>query len=88
MGAAHGLDAKEKITFGVALSNSWNTNSYEVGDNYVIVTNGGVRLQAGDNRVVVTANSITLTCPNGNIQLNGTAYYNGNEIGTGTAVFG
>lgn len=88
MGAARGLDAAENDTFGVALSNSWNTDSYKVGDNYVIVTNGGVRLQAGNNRVVVTPNSIHLTSPNGTIHLNGTAYYNDTEIGTGTAVFG
>lgn len=78
MGAAKGLDALGNTTLGVALSNQWNSSSYAVGNNYVLVTNGGVRLQAGSNRIVVTANSISLTADNGK------AYYNGTEIGSGS----
>ena len=75
IGAAKGEDASYNTTYGVAISNEWNPSSYHVGDNYVIVTNAGVRLQSGTNDVVVTPNTIRL---NANV---GKAYYNGVEIG-------
>lgn len=48
MGCANGLDAGGNVTYGVALSNS---ESLEEGDNYVIVTDAGVRLQAGNAKI-------------------------------------
>lgn len=80
MGAAQGLDAAGSITLGVALSNEWSYDDYSVGDNYVIVTNGGVRLQAGGNRIIVTDEGIYLRTDTGG---SGKAYYNGTEIGSG-----
>lgn len=86
MGAAKGMDAAGNNTFGVALSNEWSYEDYSIGGNYVIVTNGGVRLQAGSNRIVITEGSINLTTGSGS------AYYNGVEIGGSggsvTAVWG
>lgn len=76
MGSAKGLDAVGSNTYGVALSNSWNSTSYAVGDKYVIVTNSGVRLQAGRNYITITDNGINITVGNGK------AYYNGAEIST------
>lgn len=77
MGYAEGLDAAGEITEGVALSYS---NQLENGDNYIIVTNGGVRMQAGNTKLVVTSTG---------------AFYNGVELNTGgeggeggVAVFG
>ena len=79
MGAARGMDGEGNTTFGVALSNDWSSDSYNVGDNYVIVTNGGVRLQAGSNRITVTSGAINITTENGK------AYYNGVEISRGSS---
>ena len=75
IGAAKGEDASYNTTYGVAMSNEWNPTSYHVGDNYVIVTNAGVRLQSGNNNVVVTNNTIRINAETGK------AYYNGVEIG-------
>ena len=77
MGAARGMDGDGQITYGVALSNGWSNVDQSVGSNYVIVTNGGVRLQAGDNNIVVTSGSIRI-----NTGAGCKAYYNGVEIGT------
>lgn len=77
MGAARGMDGDGQITYGVALSNGWSSIDQSVGSNYVIVTNGGVRLQAGDNNIVVTNGSIRI-----NTGAGCKAYYNGVEIGT------
>lgn len=77
MGAAQGMDADGNTTFGVALSYTWNEADYSVGDNYVIVTNGGVRLQSGDNRIILTPNSIRINTGSSK------AYYNDEELGSG-----
>ena len=77
MGAAQGMDADGNTTFGVALSHTWNEDDYSVGDNYVIVTNGGVRLQSGDNRIILTPNSIRINTGSSK------AYYNDEELGAG-----
>lgn len=77
MGAAKGMTGDGVETYGVALSNSWNAQSYAVGENYVIVTNGGIRLQAGENRLYITDEGLRINIDNGG------AYYNGQEIGSG-----
>lgn len=87
MGAAQGMTADGTETYGVALSYAWDPSTYEVSDKYVIVTDGGVRMQAGTNRIVVTAGAINISTGVGK------AYYNGVEIGSGsggsvTAVWG
>lgn len=79
MGAARGMDASGAFTLGVALAHEWNEDDYSISDNYVIVTSGGVRLQAGDNNFVVTKSGIYI-----NVE-NGAGYYNGVEIGSGSA---
>lgn len=53
MGAAYGLDAAGNRTNGVAISSDYNS-AYDLGDNYVIVTDGGVRMQAGTHDITVT----------------------------------
>lgn len=75
MGAAKGLDAQGNYTYGVALSHAWDSSTLEVSDKYLIVTNGGVRMQAGDHSMTVTSNG---------------CYVDGKLIGTAgsTAVFG
>ena len=75
MGAAKGLDAQENDTYGVALSYAWDSSTLEVSDKYLIVTNGGVRMQAGNHSMTVTSNG---------------CYVDGKLIGTAgsTAVFG
>lgn len=75
MGAAKGLDAQGNDTYGVALSHAWDSSTLEVSDKYLIVTNGGVRMQAGDHSMTVTSNG---------------CYVDGKLIGTAgsTAVFG
>lgn len=80
MGAAMGKDGYGNDTIGVALSNSWNPSNGTIGTNYVIVTNAGARMQSGNNRVIVTDEGIYINTA-------GTykAYYNGKEIGSGSA---
>ena len=51
MGYANGLAAGDVVTYGVALSNS---SRLEEGENYVIVTDGGVRMQAGTTKIYAT----------------------------------
>ena len=80
MGAAMGQDAYKNDTIGVALSNSWNSSNGTIGTNYVIVTNAGARMQSGNNRVIVTNDGIYLNTANSS-----KAYYNGVEIGSGSA---
>ena len=80
MGAAMGQDAYKNDTIGVALSNSWNSSNGTIGTNYVIVTNAGARMQSGNNRVIVTSDGIYLNTANSS-----KAYYNGVEIGSGSA---
>ena len=86
MGAAMGKDSYGNDTFGVALSNTWNSSDGTIGNSYLIVTNSGVRMQHDNNRVIVASNGIYLNTTGTN-----KAYYNGVEIGSGsggTAVFG
>ena len=75
MGAAKGLDAQGNDTYGVALSYAWDSSTLEVSGKYLIVTNGGVRMQAGDHSMTITSNG---------------CYVDGKLIGTAgsTAVFG
>ena len=80
MGAAMGKDNYGNDTLGVALSNSWDSSDYTLGTNYVIVTNAGARIQSSNNRVVVTDEGIYL-----NTAGSSKAYYNGVEIGSGSA---
>lgn len=90
MGAAQGMDEHGNITYGVALARTWNSDSYQVSNSYVIVTNAGVRLQYGTNSLTVSENGIWLTT---NTSKGYKAYYNDVEIGSGsgssvTAVWG
>ena len=62
MGYAKGLGADNMVTYGVALS---NTESLEDGDNYVIVTNGGARMQGGYNSVFVSPDVVGLIAESG-----------------------
>ena len=81
MGAAQGkaiYNGKEIDSYGVALARTWNSDSYTVSNSYVIVTEYGVRLQYKTNSVTVAQDGIWLKVNNGK------AYYNGNEIGSGT----
>ena len=80
MGAAMGKDGYGNDTIGVALSNSWNSSNGRIGTNYVIVTNAGARMQSGNNRVIVTDEGIYI-----NTASPYKAYYNGKEIGSGSA---
>ena len=75
MGAAKGLDAQGNDTYGVALSYAWDSSTLEVSDKYLIVTNGGVRMQAGNHSMTITSTG---------------CYVDGKLIGTAgsTAVFG
>ena len=59
--------------------------SHGTENHYIIITDGGVRLQAGSNRMTLTPKSINISTGSGL-----KAYYNGTEIGSGsgTAVFG
>lgn len=72
MGGANGLDAAGNITYGVALSNG-SPDGLGSGDNYLIVTNGGVRMQAGTHSLTVTSNG---------------CYADGSLIGSGAATWG
>lgn len=66
MGAAHGLDASGHTTSGVALARTYSSVN-GLGSNYVIVTDGGVRMQCGSNSLTVTDTG---------------AYFNGKYIAT------
>lgn len=72
MGGANGLDAAGNTTYGVALSNG-SPDGLGSGDNYLIVTNGGVRMQAGTHSLTVTSNG---------------CYADGSKIGSGAATWG
>lgn len=80
MGAAMGKDYYGNDTIGVALSNSWDSSDGTIGTKYVIVTNAGARMQSGNNRVIVTDSGIYLSTEGSS-----KAYYNGVEIGGGSA---
>lgn len=93
MGSVKGMDGNGSITYGVALANSWNSYSQQIGDYYLIVTNAGVRMQAPGTSVVVTSGGVYITTEYGkNIQLNsggdiylnptGGAFVNGDAIKT------
>lgn len=83
IGSAYGEDAEGERTYGIAITDSGTYNettnyvTYENNSNYLIVTNGGVRMQAGTNRITVTDSSINITTGSGK------AYYNGDELNTG-----
>lgn len=72
MGGANGLDAAGNTTYGVALSNG-SPDGLGSGDNYLIVTNGGVRMQAGTHSLTVTSNG---------------CYADDSLIGSGAATWG
>ena len=42
------------------VSYQWNSTNREVSDKYLIVTSGGVRMQAGNNSITVTGSSTRL----------------------------
>lgn len=63
MGAAQGLGSDDEITYGVALARTWDPDTQEVSNSYVIVTNGGVRLQYNDNSLIVSSQGIALKTP-------------------------
>lgn len=79
MGAAQGMDEDGNTTYGVAIARTWNQDSYQVSNSYVIVTNAGVRMQYGKNRLTVSEDGIWLTTEDG-----AKAYYNDVEIGIGS----
>lgn len=90
MGAVKGMDAEGNTTLGVALSNEWNSSDYTVGDKYIIVTNGGARMQAGTNSITVTSSSAQMSYSSGKyvvrVDKNGCRYYDGTswkDIGSG-----
>lgn len=76
LGRAQGMDAQGNTTWGVAVASEYATET-DLGNQYLIVTNGGVRMQSGSHSITVTSNG---------------AFYDGKEIGTGgsggIAVFG
>ena len=80
MGYARGLAASDVVTTGVAMS---NTESLEDGDNYVIVTDGGTRMQAGGSKIYATDTEIVLSCGGHEIKItaNGVSV-DGNKIGS------
>lgn len=80
MGYARGLGAGNVTTYGVALS---NTDSLEDGDNYVIVTNGGTRMQAGSSKIYATDTEIVLSCGGHEIKITADGVsVDGNKIGS------
>lgn len=79
MGFAEGLDALGNVTKGVALSNG---ETLEEGDNYVIVTDGGVRMQAGTTKIYATSDSAHIVVGSTDFKvLNDGVYINGTKIG-------
>lgn len=62
MGYAEGLGAGDVVTYGVALSNN---GSLAEGDNYIIVTNGGARIQGGNNNVFVSHDVVGVVAASG-----------------------
>ena len=58
MGSACGSADGGIITTGVALAYSWDPNTQQVSDKYVLVTNMGVRMQAGSNYIAVTSTGV------------------------------
>ena len=70
VGAARGKTSDTEITYGIALATDWNSSSYDVSTNYMIVTNAGARMQGGENRVFVTPNGIWLMTEGDAIWLN------------------
>lgn len=86
MGAAQGSMRDENgvlvPTYGVALSNTWEYDDYSIGNSYVIVTNGGVRLQYKDNRVIVSEDGVYITTPGKK------AYYDTSSDGSGRKEIG
>ena len=98
MGAATGLDAAGNTTYGVAIS-SVSTEGLADGGKYLIVTDGGVRMQAGLNSIVVTESTASLVYNDGEFMIRvgegGCQYYKDGtwyDIGSGgtggTAVWG
>ena len=79
MGAAKGSvlnnDGTINTTYGVALAYSWNTDSYEVSDKYIIVTDSGVRMQAGTASISVSSKHVFINTPDGNVYVNGEIKY-------------
>ena len=55
MGAARGSQQGE-TTYGVALASTWDSNSLQVSNSYLIVTDAGVRMQYGSHSFVLSAN--------------------------------
>lgn len=70
IGAARGNTSDNTTTYGIALASDWDSSSYDVADNYVIVTNAGARMQSGTNRLYTTSDGIWLKCDSGNVWIN------------------
>ena len=79
MGAAMGMDSYGNDTYGVALSHTWNYEDGTIGNSYMIVTNGGVRMQYNNNQVIVSSGGVYINTPG-----SAKAYYNDVEIGSGS----
>ena len=84
VGAAKGKIDNNTTTYGVALASSWDANSYDVAENYVIVTNTGTRMTGGNNYIYVASSGSWIETNNGDLKIttpNGTVTVNGVDLG-------
>lgn len=83
MGYAEGLGAGDTVTKGVAISNS-ATLASGAGNNYVIVTDGGIRDQVGTNHAYLTPDVYSLLVGDHELRLTnaGVLTLDGNSIGS------
>lgn len=83
MGYAEGLGAGDTVTKGVAISNS-ATLASGAGNNYVIVTDGGIRGQVGTNHAYLTPDVYSLLVGDHELRLTnaGVLTLDGNSIGS------
>ena len=84
VGAAKGKIDNNTTTYGVALASSWDANSYDVAENYVIVTNTGTRMTGGNNYIYVASSGSWIETNNGDLKIttpNGTVTINGVDLG-------
>ena len=83
MGYAEGLGAGDTVTKGVAISNTATLASGE-GNNYIIVTDGGIRDQVGLNHAYLTPDVYSLQVGDHELRLTnaGVLTLDGNSIGS------
>jgi hypothetical protein len=84
VGAAKGKLDNNTTTYGVALASTWNPSSFDVAENYMIVTNAGTRMTGGDNYMYVASSGSWIDTNTGNLQIltpNGTVIINGVDLG-------